>query len=290
MTAVSPRRPRSYLYIPGDRPDRLAKGLTRGADALIADLEDAVTPDHKDAALEHVDAWLADQHHAGAQIWVRVNTDPGRQAAELRRLAHHSQLAGFLLPKIEQPDTVRVAAELLDRLGCLGALAPMIESATGLVNIHQIARITGVYQLHLGEMDFAADLGLDPNPADPAGTELLYARSLVVVASRAAGLVAPAAPVTAEINGTAHFEATTRHLRRLGFHGRDCIHPRQVELTNPIFTPTADELAWAAEVLESARSSPGAFRDGNGAMVDEAVLRSARALLANSTGQPVKLA
>jgi citrate lyase subunit beta / citryl-CoA lyase len=271
----SGRPPRSFLFIPGDRPERLAKAFNRGADALIADLEDAVAVESKDTALDNVDAWLGSLQGGEPNVWVRVN-GPDRRITEIERLAGHARLAGIVLPKVEHPSDVGAVADQLDVLGSVALIAPMIESAVGFVNIHSIATAARVYQLHLGEVDLAADLGARP---DPNGTEFLFARSLLVIASRAAALVPPAAPVTLEIEDVSSFEASTRQLMNLGFHGRDCVHPRQVEVANGVFSPSPDELAWAAAVLNDARANGGAFRDSTGAMVDEAVLRRARDLL-----------
>jgi citrate lyase subunit beta/citryl-CoA lyase len=125
-------------------------------------------------------------------------------------------------------------------------------------------------------MDLAADLGLEP---DEQGSQLGYARSLIVIASRHASLAAPAAPVSANIDATELLTADTQSLRRAGFFGRDCIHPAQVAVANGVFQPTPEELDWARRILADAATLGGAFRAPDGSMVDEAVLRRARAVL-----------
>ncbi|MFK0007688.1 HpcH/HpaI aldolase/citrate lyase family protein [Paenarthrobacter sp. NPDC090520] len=271
--------PTSYLYVPGDRPERLTKAFNRGAGAIIADLEDAVTEDNKDQALNTVTSWLDSLTETPAPIWVRVNTGPRREQ-ELRSLAGHPHLAGFFLPKADTPADVTDTHDLLQDLDHPKPLAPMIESATALVNIHQIAAAPGVFQLHIGEMDLAADLGLSPGPEE---TELLYARSLLVIASRHAGLVPPAAPVSAEITNHNTFRASTEHLKRMGYTGRDCIHPTQITITHEVYTPTPDEIHWATTILAAATENHGAYRDTAGNMVDEAILRRARNILTTQT-------
>ncbi|MBC7592375.1 MAG: hypothetical protein H7288_00255 [Kineosporiaceae bacterium] len=156
----------------------------------------------------------------------------------------------------------------------------MIESATGLVEIHTIARAKYVHQLHLGEMDLAADLDLT---RAEDGSEFLYARSIVVIASRSAGLVAPSAPFSANIDDLPSFEATTSALRHLGFHGRDCRHPARVAISNAVMAFIAAEVAWASNLLSEAESNRGAFRATDGTMVDEAVLRRARQIAQQSS-------
>ncbi|CCH79153.1 HpcH/HpaI aldolase [Nostocoides japonicum T1-X7] len=268
--------PRSYLYVPGDRPDRLATAATRGADAIIADLEDAVAPNAKDDALAAVTAWLdtLPPHHPPA--WVRLNTgDRGRQ--ELRHLSTRPSLVGVFAPKVEHPDDLLALLDAAQREQIL--LAPMIESAAGLVHLEQIATASGVHQLHLGEIDLGADLNLDTTDDE---SPLAYARSRVVVASRYAGILPPAAPVAAELNHPDRFRTTTQALSRMGFRGRDCIHPAQVAIANDVFTPDPEQVAWAHAVLHQAQSAAGSFRGPDGTMVDEAVLRRARAILATT--------
>jgi citrate lyase subunit beta/citryl-CoA lyase len=271
------RAPTSSMYIPGDRPERLERGFERGASALIADLEDAVVEESKDGALANIVEWLGSVRDPGVEIWVRVNGGE-RRDREIGVLATQPALTGIVLPKAESAAEVRAAATLLDAVHSALLIDPLIESASGLVNIHEIAAVPRVNRLHLGEMDLAADLGVQPGPA---GDEFLYARSLIVVASRYAGLVAPAAPVTAEIDDTDAFRASTLRLRHLGFFGRDCIHPAQVAVANEVFGATAAELAWAESILTAAALNHGAFRAADGTMVDEAILRRARSILAS---------
>jgi citrate lyase subunit beta / citryl-CoA lyase len=269
--------PRSYLYVPGDRSDRLEKAHGRGADALIADLEDAVAPGAKDAARDNIADWLDSRPASGhgPQIWVRVNSGD-RQDDDLSAVATHPRVTGVFLPKVDAAEDVARADAFVTGLGGSARWAPMIESARGLVQAQAIAAAANVHQLHLGEMDLATDLGLTPTDGEE---EMLHARSVLVIASRTAGLLPPAAPVSAEIDDTARYEETTRLLRSLGFFGRDCIHPAQLTVANRVFTPSEADVAWARDVLDAARTGPGAFRDREGAMVDEAILRRARRIL-----------
>jgi citrate lyase subunit beta/citryl-CoA lyase len=176
--------------VPGDRPERLAKAFNRGADALIADLEDAVAVEDKEAALDIVDQWLGSLPAGEKNVWVRVN-GPDRRTTEIERLVGHARLAGIVLPKVEYGSDVESVAEELGDLGSVAMITPIIESAVGLVNIHSIATAARVHQLHLGELDLAADLSARP---DPNGNPFLFARSLLVIASRAAALVPPLPP------------------------------------------------------------------------------------------------
>lgn len=271
---------RSYLYVPGDRPERLEKAFLRGADQLIVDLEDAVAPSAKDFAVETVLGWLGSLPVRHAPVWVRVNSgERGRE--EIRCLATESSIAGFCLPKSETAEEVREAdrliSEAMARSGS-GApreiwLAPLLESAVAVVNVQEIAAAPRVRMLHIGEVDLAADLGVS---AGVTGDEFLYVRSRVVIASRAAGLWAPPAPVSVQIDDAEAFRASTERLKAMGFVGRACIHPSQVAVANEVFTATQDEIAWARAILAQVDGTAGAFRGEDGSMVDEAVVRRAR--------------
>jgi citrate lyase subunit beta/citryl-CoA lyase len=272
---------RSLLFVPADRADRLAKGHLRGADAVIADLEDAVAPADKDAALANVVAWLSSAPR-DTESWVRLNS--GEQGLdELHVLSKYEQLTGVLAPKVESSDEVAS----LHAIGTSRVkIAPMIESAVGLVNAVQIASAPGVFQLHIGELDLGADLRFG---ADSGHDEFAFARSTVVVASRYAGLLPPVGPVSPNFSELAEFDRGTRLLARMGFVGRDCIHPDQVTVANAVFAVDESELEAARDVLARAAQEGGSFRGRDGAMVDEAVLRHARQLLGQageSDGQP----
>lgn len=280
---LTPVVARSSMFVPGDRGDLLAKAAKFEADALVADLEDAVASGDKDAALSTVEQWLTSLAHeepSCRNAWVRINVGP-RGCYETERLSRLPALVGVFVPKVESSDALAEVsrASLREDLW----LAPMIESATGLVRLHEIAQSSGVFQLHMGELDLATDLGLSPGPED---AELAHARAQVVVASRHAGLVAPAGPVNPRFDDPATYRASTQALARMGFMGRDCIHPNQVGIANEVFSVDPSEVAWAHALLEEAQHHGGAYRDADGSMVDEAVLRLARSILARPGSQP----
>lgn len=279
--------PRSYLYVPGDAGERLARAHQRGADALILDLEDAVAPTRKEQARQAVARYLRNTPVSSLQLWVRVNQG-ALGLADLREVVTGS-LTGVCVPKVssaaglEAVDAALHAAEVVAGLpeGSV-AVCPLIESALGVTAAVDIARSPRVRLLQMGEADLAADLRVEPQPA---GLELLMVRSLVVVASRAGRLAAPIAAASADFHQLEHFREETCELRRLGFGSRTCIHPAQVPVVNEAFSPTAAELADAAEVVrryeEALRAGRGVAVDQHGNMLDEAVVRSARETLDN---------
>lgn len=259
---------RCYLYVPGDRPEMLAKAASRGADALIVDLEDAVPVARKEEARAIVAAWLAARPAGGPAVWVRVNA--GAAQADDLAICDPTHIDGIVVPKVDAPAQVAAAV-------ATGApVCALIETATGVLDAPAIARAPGVVRLALGEADLAADLGMSPSPD---GREWLAIRTRIVLASAAAGIEPPVGPVATDINDATALRATTDAIRRMGFGARAAIHPAQVSSITEIFTPTPEEIAAASELLDASRSAGGgAFRTGE-RMVDEAVLRSARRTL-----------
>ncbi len=265
---------RSYLYVPGDRPERFAKALSSGADAVIFDLEDAVPLVAKDDALAEVAEVLAAPDPSGPERWVRINTG-ARGIADLAGLVTVLGSAGpggLFVPKA----TPEWLAEVVAVASTIRVTA-LVESAAAVLGMEQIASTAGVVQLALGEVDLVADLGMVPSPD---GAELGPIRTAAVVASAACGCAPPVGPVWTDLRDPAGLAASTRSLRSLGFASRQAIHPGQVESIHEAMSPTAEERDRAAHLLELAdRAGGGVCVDEDGRMIDEAVLRSARRIL-----------
>ena len=282
MTAADLDPARSYLYVPGIEPDRLAKSLGRGADAVIADLEDAVAVDAKAAARETVATWLASLSASAVQIWVRINArSPVDDVAVLTGRA-----AGVVVAKADRALLERVDAVLADRERDLGlprgsfGVLPLIESAVGLLDLPAVAAGPRVHRVGIGEADLIGELGLRPGTER---AELAPIRLQAVVASAAAGIRAPVAPTSTDFRDLATFRTTSHALLALGFRGRTAVHPAQVPVINEVFTPTVEEVGAAralVELFEAAGS--GVVVDERGRMVDEAVVRSAREVLSRA--------
>jgi citrate lyase subunit beta/citryl-CoA lyase len=263
---------RSYLYVPGDRPERFTKALDSGADAVIFDLEDAVPLDGKDEARASVVGLLSEISGPDTAQWVRINAG-SRGLDDTRSVVGLPGLTGILVPK-STPESVAAIVSLAGRV-TVGAL---VESAVGILKMAEIAGSSGVGVIALGEVDMAADLGMI---ATEDGDELWPVRLSAVVASAAHSLVPPIGPVWLDIRDLGGLRASTELLRRRGFAGRQAIHPSQVGVINEALSPSAEELERAAHVLQLADAAGGgACVDEDGRMVDEAVLRSARRLLA----------
>ncbi|MBA0050200.1 CoA ester lyase [Streptomyces sp. AJS327] len=276
---------RSALYVPGNRPEMLAKALQRGADAVLLDLEDSVAPAEKDAARAASAAWLSGLPPAGTtpgpEIWVRINHGPPG-LTDTAAVALPA-VTGLLVPKTEHVDELHaVAAELADVPGI--ALCPLLESAAALLAAPLLAHGPRVTRVQLGEADLRADTGIQPGEDE---RELLWARSQLVLASAAARLAPPLGPVSTDFRDLDALRRSTLALRRLGFGGRACVHPAQLAVVNEVFTPGERELDRARLLIaryEGAGS--GAAVDDSGRMIDEAVVRQARRLLSTAPRHP----
>jgi citrate lyase subunit beta/citryl-CoA lyase len=274
---MSPVPARSYLYVPGDRADRLAGAVTRGADAVIADLEDSVGRASKAAAREAVRAWLAAL--PGGQLWVRVNVSC---LAEDLAAVVRPGLAGVVLPKGEPALLAELDERLLEleRSRGVGRLAvlPLIENAAGLLALPGIAGHPRVHRLGLGEVDLAADLGIEL-AGDRA--EMLPVRLQLVIASAAAGIARPVGPTSTAFRDVDAFREGAVALRRLGFRARTAIHPAQIPVIHEVFTPSADDIARARDLIARFEAADdGGALDADGRFIDQAVARGAYELLA----------
>lgn len=285
---------RSYLYVPGDKPDLLARAPDRGADALIIDLEDGVAASAKQAARGVVARWL--ERSAATppvEIWVRVNAltaRAGLETAEDIKVAITPGVTGICLAKCEGVAQLERLAGLIDAAEAGAGLpagavrvSAILESAQGWLAAQAIAQARRVDRLQLGEADLLADLGMAPGPDE---AELIALRTQAVVASAAARIPAPIGPVSTNFRDLASLRTTTMRLRRLGFGGRATIHPAQVPIVNEIFTPSPAEIDSARAIIarfEAATShGTGVIVAEDGAMVDEAVVRAARNILSRA--------
>ena len=262
--------PVSYLFVPGDRPDRFDKALASSAEAVIIDLEDAVAPQAKDAAREHIAAWRERHSDAGARALVRINDASTAWFEADLALVRESAIAGVVLPKAERAeDIARVAAALPAQ----GFVVPIIETARGVLALDAIAVAQRVQRFAFGTLDYAVDLGLS---GDERG--LAYPACRMALASKAAGIAAPVAGVTTAIGDETKLEADLAFARACGFAAKLCIHPNQLALVHRAFAPSAEDIAWARRVVAAVNSGRGAVQV-DGKMVDRPVLLHAQSIL-----------
>lgn len=261
---------RTVLFVPGDRPDRFEKAAASGADLVVLDLEDAVSPAAKDGARTAVAAWLG----RGLLCGVRINP-PGTvwHAADLEVVSQHDCV--LMMPKAEDPT---VLSDLSERSRGRVALVALVETACGVLGSAALAGAPGVARLAFGSFDLAAQLGVAPTDR----RALLASRSALVLASAAAGISPPLDGVTGAVADDALLLEESRHARDLGYGGRLCVHPRQVPLVAEVFAPSPAEISWAQAVL--AADTGGGVTAVAGQMVDKPVLDRARAVLASRPG------
>jgi citrate lyase subunit beta/citryl-CoA lyase len=266
---------RSFLFVPGDDPRKLASANRSDADAIVADLEDAVASTRKDAARDVVDDF-ARRRGEGPPLLVRVNAPSSEFVKQDIEALRDLPLAGVVVPKTHAEDLAR-----LDLSGF--PVVALIEDARGILDAFQIACDARVVRLALGAVDLATELGLRPYGD---GLQLLHARSHLVVASAAAGIAAPIDTPFLQFDDEAGLRSECELARALGFAGKSCIHPAQVQAVADVFAPSPEELAWAAEIVqvfERAADSDLGVTSHRGAMVDAPVVRRARLLLAKAT-------
>ena len=259
---------RSYLFVPANRPERFDKACATNADVVIIDLEDAVPASEKESARKALKAWLSPER----SVLVRINSADSEWFSDDLSLCNMPGIAGIVLPKAERIDDLAVIAHAGAKI-----ILPLIESAHGISNVNALAQSPRVQRLLFGSIDFSLDLGITEGYQ-----ELLYFRSALVLASRVAGIQAPVDGVTTSIDDIDAIRHDTQQARRLGFGGKLCIHPKQVNYVNEGFDPSATELSWAKRVLEAASTANGAAIAIDGKMVDRPVMLLAQRILKDS--------
>lgn len=277
---------RSVLFVPASRPDRFQKALDAHADAVIFDLEDAVEAGQKAAARQALGQFLMSARSPApskTRKFVRINA--AGSASYDDDVAWLSGVVGtadaVVLPKVERPEQLerlaRVVTERADR-----GIIPMLETARGILNAPEILSArASIPAAIFGAEDLTAELGI---PRTLAGEELLYARSRIVLAAATIGADAIDA-VWVRFKDVDGLREDATRARGLGFRGKSAVHPEQVVVINEVFSPTADEVNQARQVVEAddrARAAgAGAFRLHD-EMVDAPVVTRARRVLAVS--------
>ncbi|PBB41248.1 CoA ester lyase [Mesorhizobium sp. WSM3866] len=284
-SASGKHRWRSLLFVPGHLPKFVDKAHTRGADALVLDLEDAVPWSSKAEARSSLAGSITRLRQQGASVLVRVNNGLRALSADLDA-AIVDGVEAVVLPKVESAEWICAVAEEMLTLEQERGLPPgeirlvlQIETPTALPRLHAIASAhPRLVAMALGPEDFSASVGGQPIP------DLLSAPSLAVLFAARAGGQLPLGFIGSigDFADLPKFRDTARQARKLGFAGAFAIHPAQVAILNEEFSPPAHELEWARRVVEAeqaARSQHlGAFAV-DGKMIDRPVLLRARALL-----------
>ncbi len=264
---------RSYLFVPGDRPERFDKAIASGAHGVILDLEDAVQPERKPQAREAVLGWLA---QATQPVWVRINPADTAWYADDCSVLASPLVRGLMVPKAQD---VQGLTALAGTLREDQRLIPLVETVAGWFEAKAIAQVPRVLRLAFGSVDFMSDSGIQGE-----GEEMNAVRTQLVLVSRLAGIVAPIDGVSVAIDDATQLETDVRRSRRFGFGAKLCIHPKQVAGVHRGFAPSAAEVAWARRVVEALAAGPMGAVTVDGKMVDKPIALLAQAILGESGG------
>jgi len=272
MEPPKPMTPRTYLFVPADRPDRIGKALASQADAIIVDLEDGVAPAHKALARETV-AQL--RPHKEKPVLVRCNavsTPEFQEDVDCLRAAAPA-LAAVMPAKCESALEMEILAKALPGLPVL----PLIETVAGIAAVPDLARMGGIEKVAFGSVDFANNLGVTWSPS---GQERQHAMGQLVFASRLHGLLPPVDAVFPALDNPDAFEADIQRGKQMGFFGKLIIHPNQIEPVHRIYDPSEEQIAWARKVVTLYEKDGGrgaVLLDGQ--LVDRPVYERARSVL-----------
>ncbi|HUG32218.1 MAG TPA: CoA ester lyase [Acidimicrobiia bacterium] len=280
---------RSMLFTPGDRLDMVEKAARSGTDAVIVDLEDAVSLDKKPEARTK----LSDLPDSPVPYYVRTNGPDTEQFWDDVHAAGSARVAGLVIPKAESAATISQVDGALTVLEKANGrepgsidIVPLIESAIGVRFTYEMAAASDRVQCVMfggGEQgDLVADLGVEWTPE---GTGLMHARSQVLLSARAAGVPYPMEAVYMDFRNDEGMRLESEIARTLGYVGKVAIHPAQVPIINEVFTPAEDVVAYQRKVLtafEEAESQGKASIAVDGKMVDYAVARVARTIIARA--------
>lgn len=271
-------RIRSVLFAPAVRTDHLDKLATRGADVVVIDCEDATPPDQKAEARQNAIRYSDSLSRQGATVIVRINAVSTQWFLEdIQKLG--SKVAAVMIPMVEsgdqmnQIDTALATADLPDTGVFVG-----LETARGVANSVDILSHPRAIATYFGAEDYIADVG---GRRTPSNTEVLFARSQVALAAGIGGVLA-ADQVVTDFRNIDRFRTEADFACDLGYRGKLCIHPGQVELANTAFTPSAEAIQRAHEIVaaHSAASAAGvAVAVYRGQMIDGPLVAQAQQIL-----------
>ena len=279
---------RSMLYVPASSERFIAKAHERGADAIILDLEDSVTPLEKEKARSGLTAAVRAVSRSGATVFVRINSEVEMIFVDAEA-ACRAGAFGLFVPKanthmLESLDKHLTRIENAVRRREKTALVPMIEDAAAVLDARAIATATSrVIGLITGSEDLATAMGAVPTPE-----VLRFPKLMVHMAAKAAGVYSfGLLRSVADYQDLEAMEKSAREARSLGFDGATCVHPRVVPILNEAFSPSAEELASATRLVATYEASIAAGAGAcvfEGKMIDVPVVNRAKALLARQSG------
>lgn len=277
---------RSWLFVPGNNKKVLQKAETLNADVIIYDLEDAVAPTDKDEARRKAIEAL---RSSGKKIFIRVNSlHTSYFIDDIQYILenYENALKGIVLPKTSESSQIQITEYLLKiyetKYGIEEPLeiVPLIEDASGVEFCYEIANASNrINQLAFGAVDYSLDVNINPSEN---GMELLYARTKIANASRAAGISQPIDTVYVNFHNSQGLQDETNTAKSLGYGGKLVIHPNQIQIVNECFAPTEQEFQEAKKILEIVEQTGQSVFQLNGKMVDEPIIKKAQITIGKS--------
>ena len=273
---IRPRR--SFIFVPGLRPDMYPKALASGVDMVCVELEDGIAPKDKAEARQKALALFAQpQADDGVERILRINSMRERFGLEDVNaiLATSTPPPALMMPKVRTPDEVVILDQLLTEAGHMTRLHVIIETNEGLEAAYEIAHSSPrIDALFFGAVDMAPELR-----AENAWEPLLYARSRVVHAAASAGLDLIDAPHL-DLEDMDGMRVAAEQVRALGFAGKGSIHPKQVAALNEIFTPSAEQIARARRIISEFGAADTGLVVIDGKLIEKPVLRDMHRIVA----------
>lgn len=279
---------RTLLFVPGNRQKVVEKAFGSNADALVLDLEDAVVAGDKPLAREIIRDAISRREAGTPELWVRVNgTASGLVAADLDAVVVPG-LAGIMFPKADSADDIKKLDEAIAQrevaagipVGTVKIL-PIMETGKGVLRALEIATASKrIVAITFGAEDYTLDVGAIRSKE---GQEIFYARSTIVAAAAAAGVQAIDTVFT-DLNDEEGLIADSKFGRKLGFSGKNLIHPKQIEPVAEVFSPSPDEVAYARRIVDAFNASSTGVISLDGKMIDPPVYERARRILSMAEG------
>ena len=284
---------RSWLFAPGDSEKKMAKATASAADIVIFDLEDAVAPENKATARKLTVDFMRSQSGSHDRLWVRVNPLDGPHTLVDLAAVMPAHPGGIMLPKSNGRHDVELLDHYLSALEVANGVEPgstkvlvlVGETAAGMLNAGVYRGAPRVVALSWGAEDLAVDLGASENrmPDGSYGFTYELARSMCLLGAAAAGVLA-IETIQGDFKDSDGLRKRASMVRRAGYRGMLAIHPAQVDVINEAFSPAAEELAAAQEIVDLFAAHPGVGTIGHkGAMLDRPHLARANALLKLAT-------
>ncbi|HEB9341986.1 TPA: CoA ester lyase [Campylobacter coli] len=269
---------KSFLFVPSIYPERFIKALQSGANQIIIDLEDSVEEAKKEVGRKNIADFSSQCAENNDKFLIRINET---QSAEFQKdlslistIKESNSIVGIVLPKAQNYEDI----DILSKFEL--PVIPIIESALGVENLDDIARHPSVLALSFGSLDMTLDLNLQEG--EGKNFILNSIRTQIVLKSVKYNLLSPINGVYPDIKNIDGLKEDLLFAKSMGFGGSLCIHPNQVVPINEVFSPSAQQIAWAKEILSLRKNSNDIIFNHNGMMVDLPVIKKAEQILLDS--------